>query len=107
MKRKSNNMTRNKKKYKTMPKKISKAKSKTTKPMLKVYNNKITKLKHKKGIRRPNTTNSKEIYKNKNIDSNIPYKILKKSSKNINKTYKRKYLNPNKFSKDRKLSGTR
>jgi hypothetical protein len=36
--------------------------------MLKDYNNKIIKHKHKKDIKRHNMINNKEIYNNKNID---------------------------------------
>lgn len=70
--------------------------------MLRGYKNRITRLRLRKDIKRQNMISSKEIYKNKNIGSNILYKIFKKLNKNIRKIYRKKYLNQSRLNKDKR-----
>ena len=64
--------------------------------------NKITKLKLKSDTKKQIQTNKTEILKNKNIDLSTHLKISKKLNKNMNKIYKRRFLNQNKLNKDKK-----
>ncbi len=74
IKKKNFSMMMNSKSSKIKPKEISNSKRNKTKIMLKYFNSKTTKQKLKRDIKKHSTTSRKEILRNKNIDSNTPWR---------------------------------